>query len=152
MGSRRFAMVMTVVTLTVVGCSRGPKGVPRDPVTRVSGTILIDGKPEQMVSVQLARVGEPDSTATTSKALTPASFTDAEGKFSIGTYEGGPNGDGAPKGEYALTIQWGELNLIGGLYSGDKFKGKYADPAKSEFKVTVADKPVDLGNLELKTN
>lgn len=152
MCSRNLAVALTVILLINTGCSRGPKGIARDPVTRVSGTILIDGKPEQMVAVQLARLGEPDSKAGTSKVLTPSAFTNAEGKFSIGTYEGGSNGDGAPKGEYALTIQWGELNLIGGLYSGDKFKGKYADPAKSEFKVTVAEKPVDLGELELKTN
>lgn len=152
MGSKSLVAALAVILVTSTGCDRGPKGIVRDPVTRVSGTILIDGQPEQMVAVQLARVGEPDPKAGTSKVLTPSAFTDADGKFSIGTYDGGPNGDGAPKGEYALTIQWGQLNLIGGLYSGDKFKGKYADPAKSEFKVTVADKPVDLGELELETN
>ncbi|MFH1922367.1 MAG: hypothetical protein ABIP48_21095 [Planctomycetota bacterium] len=34
----------------------------------------------------------------------------------------------------------------------DKLKGKYSDPAKSEFKVTVTEgQPTDMGRFELTT-
>ena len=66
----------------------------------MTGKLLINGKPEESVLVRLNRVG-----ATESGKASPSALTNAEGSFSIGTYEGG--GDGAPDGEYAITFQWG---------------------------------------------
>ena len=150
----RFCVFGLLVSLAVVssGCQRGPKGVVRDKVSKVTGTLLIDGEAQESVAIRLIRIGEENPNAGTSKALTSSALTDKDGNFSIGTYENGPDADGAPVGEYALVFQWGQINLMGGgNYGGDKFKGKYADPAKSEFKVTVGDKPVDLGTIELST-
>lgn len=150
----RFCVFGFMVSLAVVsaGCQQGPKGVARDKVSKVTGKLRIDGEAHESVAIRLIRIGEANPAAGTSKALTSSALTDKDGKFSIGTYENGPNADGAPVGEYALVFQWGQINLMGGgNYGGDKFNGKYADPAKSEFKVTVADKPVDLGTIELST-
>lgn len=148
---RTLACFIAILTFTA-GCERGPKGVLRDKVSKVTGTLLIDGSPEELVAVRLIRVGTPSDSLGTSKALTSSGMTDKEGNFSIGTYENGPNADGAPPGEYVLVFQWGQINLMGGSgYGGDKFKGKYADPDKSEFKVTVESEPVDLGTIELTT-
>jgi hypothetical protein len=137
--------------LLVTGC--GPKDPPmvRDTVNKVTGRILIDGEPEPTVAVRLTRIGGPDASAGTSKMLTPGGFTDNDGKFSIGTYEGGADGDGAPDGKYAITIQWGQVNLLGGRYEGDLFNGKYADPDKSEFTVEVKGGPVEIPTIELTT-
>lgn len=133
------------------GCSKGPPPLVRDPVKKVTGTILIDGKPEMGVAIRLVPANGPNASLGTAKELTPSAMTDADGKFSIGTYDKGPGADGAPQGSYVMTVQWGAFNLMGGQYSGDKFKGKYMDPAKSEIKVTVADAPVDLGEIQLST-
>jgi hypothetical protein len=133
-----------------IGCTKKDEFV-RDPVNKVTGTLLIDGNPEPMVAVRLVRIEGADEGAGTSKALGPSAFTDGEGNFSIGTYDKGPDADGAPDGEYAMTFQWGQMNLMGGLYTGDKLNGKYADSKKSEYKVTVAGEPVDLGVIELST-
>ncbi|HEY0985291.1 hypothetical protein [Schlesneria sp. T3-172] len=151
-GHRFLLMMVTLgIFLGFIGCERGPKGVVRDKVSKVTGTLLIDGEPESMVAVRLIRVNGPDPEAGTSQVIVPSAYTDDEGKFTIGTYEGGPNADGAPKGDYAVVFQWGQINLIGGNYAGDKFKGKYSDPEKSEIKLTVADAPVDLGEIQLST-
>jgi hypothetical protein len=141
-----------VLIASATGCGREKSTFERDKVTRVTGTVHIDGKPESMVGVRLNRVNGPDEAAGTSKMLTPSGMTDTEGKFVIGTYDKGPEGDGAPDGEYTVTFQWGQINMLGGRYEGDKFAGKYADPAKSEVKVTVSGEPVDLGTIELTTS
>lgn len=143
-------LVVLVLVPLVSGCAKEKSTFVRDPVSKVTGAVLIDGKPETMVAVRLMRVGGPDETAGTSKMLTPSAFTDADGKFSIGTYDFGPGADGAPNGEYKITFQWGQINLLGGgRYEGDKFNGKYADPEKSPWSVTVAGQPVDVGTIEL---
>jgi hypothetical protein len=75
-------------------------------------------------------------------------MTDANGLFTISTYE---TGDGVPAGQYQLTFVWGQINLMNSQYSGDKLNGKYSDPAKSEHTLTVTDSddPHDLGVIEL---
>lgn len=139
-----------VLGMLLAGCQ--PKNTfVRDKTTKVTGVLLIDGKPEPLVNIRMNRVGTPDESAGTSKLLTASGMTDNEGKFVIGTYDKGLEGDGAADGEYVLTFQWGQINLIGGRYEGDKFKGKYADPTKSVHKVEVAGEPVDLGLIELES-
>lgn len=122
----------------------------RDPVNKVSGTLTIDGKPEPMVGVRMIRLGEPDLNGGTSQRLTASAFTDEQGKFVIGTYDKGPEADGAADGKYALTFQWGQISLLGGgRYEGDKFNGKYADPDKSEFIIRVEGGPVEIPPIDL---
>lgn len=133
----------------IAGCSKEESTFVRDPVTRVTGTLLIDGQPEEMVAIRLNRVGDVDENAGTSQVLTPSAFTDKEGKFSIGTYDKGPQGDGAAPGDYKLTFQWGQINLLGGRYEGDKFNGKYRNPDDSEWSITVVKDPVDVGTIDL---
>lgn len=149
---RRAALICLslVMAMAAKGCK--PKDTfVRDKTSKVTGVLTIDGRPEPMVSVRMIRVGEPDESATTSKLLTASGMTDEEGKFVIGTYDKGPEGDGAANGNYVLTFQWGQISLIGGRYEGDKFNGKYADPEKSEFKVEVAGAPIDLGVIDLES-
>jgi hypothetical protein len=139
------------LVLLAIGCGRGDPPMERDTVHKVTGKILIDGQPEPTVAVRLTRVGGPDASAGTSKMISPGGFTDNDGRFSIGTYEGGANGDGAPDGKYAITIHWGQVNLLGGRYEGDLFRGKYGDPDKSEFTVEVKGAPVEVPTIELST-
>ena len=136
------------ILLAASGCNKTPDGptLVQDKVTKVTGKLLINGKPEQQVLVKLHRIGVPDANAKTSQLLSKEAFTAADGSFSIGTYSGG---DGAPDGEYAVTFQWGMRNLLGGDYAGDLFGGKYNDPTKSEKKITIAGAPIDMGVIEL---
>ena len=131
----------------VVGCGgyEAPQPQERVETYPVTGIVKVDGQPVEKIAVRLHPVGGQQG-----KALPTASgFTDKDGKFSIGTYE---SGGGAPAGEYVLTFQWGQLNLMTNQYGGDKFKGKYLDPKKSQFKVKVEPgKPTDVGVIELST-
>lgn len=140
----RFGLSLLPAVLSmIIGCGGAEApSIVRDPVSKVTGKLLINGKPEASVLVRLNPVGSSDP-----DKKKPDGMTDAEGNFSIGTYEG--SGDGAPNGEYAVTFQWGMRALMGGNYGGDKFAGKYIDPEKSEFKLTVAGEPIDMGVIEL---
>lgn len=132
-GSRRVRHQLFVIALllfpALAGCGDGPKGGPRITTYPIEGVVTVDGVPTEQIQVICHPVGE-------SKVPTgSAAYTDAEGKFSIGTYE---SGDGAPAGEYKLTFMWGKINLMTGRYEGpDKLNGRYSDVEKSTFEVTV---------------
>lgn len=128
--------------LVVAGCGR--KGPPRKETFPVKGTLLIDGKPVGNVAVRCVSVQKLDATTPPS-----STFTRDDGTFEISTYE---KSDGVPEGEYVLTFQWGEHNLITRAYVGDKLGGRYADAKKSTIRFKVEKgKPVDLGKVELTT-
>jgi len=129
------------------GCSK-PKqpSYNRVPTFPVKGQVMVDDAPGANLQVVLNPVGAAAAPVTVS------AFSDAEGKFSIGTYDGS---DGAPAGEYKLTFAWKDINLMTGRYEGpDKLKDRYSDPAKSEFPVTVkegSETDLDLGVIKLTT-
>ncbi len=97
------------------------------------------------MSIQCINVAGMDvEQPTISRAL-----TDEEGKFEISTYE---SSDGVPEGDYVLTFTWGDYNAISRSYGPDKFKGKYADPEKSEHKFSVVSgEPTEIERIDLKT-
>jgi hypothetical protein len=69
--------------------------------------------------------------------LRPVAYVDEEGNFELTTYE---QGDGAPLGEYAITVEWREKPAT--PFSADKegkdrLRGKYANPAASKLRFTV---------------
>lgn len=69
----------------------------------------------------------------------PYGDTGPDGKFELNT---GAMGNGAPKGEYVVTIEVLRTGTdpIDGLEAEiDQLKGLYNDPAKSEWKVTLND-------------
>lgn len=128
-----------LLAILVAGCSEGPRGGPRLKTYPVTGTVLVDGVPAAGVTVEC----HPEPGAQLKHEA--ARGTDENGKFSIGTYE---SKDGLPEGTYKLAFIWPEMGLV----AKDKLKGAYADPKKSEFKVTVdTGKPNDLGEINLKT-
>jgi hypothetical protein len=139
------ALLVTLGLLTISGCggTTGPQGGPRIETTVVEGIVKVDGIPVPSLQVTAVPVNGPGAVPMKSSAL-----TNTEGVFSLSTYE---SGDGVPAGQYNLTFVWGQLNLLNGQYSGDKFNGKYADATKSEISLTVAndDEPHDLGVIEL---
>lgn len=119
----------------------------RKPTYPVKGRLLIDGKPPgEPVAVKCHPVKGIDTTNPT----VSSGFTNNDGTFQLSTYK---TGDGIPEGDYILTFVWGKRNVFTMQYGGpDKLKGRYSDPKKSNFKVTVtAGEPTDLGDLQLTT-
>ena len=150
MNFSRFAEFVSTSTFALsvfisAGCggSTGPQGGPRTETMTVKGVVKVDGAVAPYVKVAAVAANGPGAVPMESSAL-----TDPEGAFSLSTYE---SGDGVPAGEYKLIFVWGQINLMNGQYSGDKFNGKYADAEKSEMSLTIAngDEPRDLGVIEL---
>ena len=111
----------------------------------IRGTFLFDGKPAEGLQIQFHDLKGTD----TNQPTFPQATTDASGAIKVSTYT---EGDGAPAGDYALTISWKEFSTLSRSYSGpDKLKQKYSDPKKTSVKLTVGGgTPNDLGSVELK--
>ena len=143
-----FLIFSTIAGSVLTGCSKKEEPF-RKQTSGVSGQVIVDGVPvpaENPMKVDCHNVAGMDQEhPTISSALTRE-----DGKFEISTYE---SGDGLPAGEYVLTFMWGKMNLIAGTYTGpDKLKGKYNNPDKSQFKISVKEgEPVELGEIKLKT-
>ncbi|OYW24375.1 MAG: hypothetical protein B7Z55_02355 [Planctomycetales bacterium 12-60-4] len=137
------ALSLFLALVPLGGCKSEQRGGPRVKTIPVTGVVSVDGSPAASLKVECHR-DTPDPAF----PMVPTAITAADGKFTIGTYEGS---DGAPAGNYHLTFVWGEFNLINGQYSGDKLKKKYADPKASEIKLSISDSDsrIDLGELKL---
>jgi hypothetical protein len=134
-------LLMAIVLVSACSCSGDNRG--RKETYPVTGEVHVDGQPAAGIAVTLHDVKGIDSENPTTSSTT----TDDDGKFSASTYE---EGDGAPAGEYVLTFRWGKLNRMSMQFEGDELKGKYSDPTKSEFRVTVEEgKRADIGRIEL---
>lgn len=116
------------------------------PTTPVSGQILVDGEPMKDIWVKLHLEGA------TPETVQPAAQTDEEGKFKITTYIGG---DGAPEGEYKITVEWLTWRQFGASWVGpNKLAGVCGDPKTTEFSVSVGSEPIELPafDVEAKEN
>jgi hypothetical protein len=112
------------VVLAVAACSA--KRPDHPPVYPVRGELLVHGKPAVGAVVSFHPVGNsaPD-------AVKPQATVEADGTFRPNTFD---LRDGAPAGEYALTVFWpGGKGHVG----PDRLKGRYRDPARPVLKVTV---------------
>ncbi|HEY0980987.1 hypothetical protein [Schlesneria sp.] len=91
----------------------------------VSGTVMIDGEPQAGVNLYL--YGSPPATPL------KECRTDDEGNFCWSTYTAC---DGLAPGNYTLGFEY--VPKMKKNDSGvDLFKGKYKNPAKNEYKLTV---------------
>lgn len=142
---RRPLELCLVVLAVFLFCSCSGKRDYGKETFPVIGTVYVDGEPAAGLSLTLHAVNGLDAEVPTFSATT----TKEDGTFAISTFE---EGDGVPVGEYVVTFEWGKLNMISMSYEGDRLKGKYNDPAKSDVKVTVTEgQPTDLGQIDLTT-
>ena len=120
------SVLVALACAVAVGC--GGRGISAPRTAPVSGTVLFKGKPAEGVKVTL----HPKF----NMMFTPNGVTGKDGRFILST---AAPVDGAPPGEYSVTF---ELLRAGADKNGldtelDVWKGKYADPAKSSWKVTI---------------
>ncbi|MCA9005909.1 MAG: hypothetical protein KDA70_11625 [Planctomycetaceae bacterium] len=134
-------LIVLCAIFTIFGCGNSePKGGPRAKTVPLTGTVLVDGKPEEGVTVSC----HPVNGGVNNRVL--SGTTDASGKVFISTYV---SGDGVPPGEYTLTFKWVEK---GPGSEKDLLKGRYTNPEKSEHKVTATEgQAADLNEINLKT-
>jgi hypothetical protein len=132
------ALALAAVTVAVTACGDG-----RRKVYPVRGVILVDGKPAPDCIIMFHPPAGDDP-----KRVMPFGQADADGKFAMCSYV---NGDGAPEGDYVVTFEWPERSgLMKQNFEGpDRLKGRYYDPKKSNFRVTVEKKEQELPPFEL---
>ena len=133
-----------LLCLLTIGCFRAERKPPNaKPVIPVSGVVHVGAAPRAGIQIKFHAASQDPQNATLSVAT-----TDAEGRFKAWTYK--PD-DGVPPGDYAVTFDDQSKKKPHERTSPDLFKGKYSDPKKSKFKITVPEdgKPIDMGTIEL---
>jgi hypothetical protein len=130
-------MFFMVGLLGLWGCSSTSPGTENQmPVHPVKGSVTADGKPAVAAFVLFTPVNEsPDS-----KEPRPRAEVKDDGSFAISTYGAE---DGAPLGEYIVTIVWEDRDV------GDKLHGRYCDSKTSTLRATVKEGMNDLPPFKL---
>jgi hypothetical protein len=122
-------LVLVVTLACLAGCA-GPRRVKVHPV---QGKLLVGGQPAADAKVAFHPIGQAGPLA-----RLPVATTAADGSYRLMTYV---SGDGAPAGEYAVTVVWPDSSqphdeCADGV-AHDRLKGRYADPDRSPLRVTV---------------
>jgi len=128
-------LTLAVLLAMSLGCSNSGKAG----IYPVRGKVVIDGQPAQGAIVTLYPVA---GGATSARSM---ATTNADGSFQVSTFG---KYDGAPSGEYAVTLVWPEYNEAGEAGS-DRLKGRFATVAKPFTKITVAERENVLDPFEV---
>lgn len=131
---------LALVSLLAVGCGGDKADARRVPVYPVQGTITFRGQPVPGAVVTL------HPTAPAEGVPSPRAQVGRDGSLRVSTYDGG---DGAPAGEYIVTVKWFKLVGAGNdvVAGPNVIPPKYSAPASSGLVVQVAegqDNRVDL--------
>jgi hypothetical protein len=120
------ALALVVQSLALFGCAGG-----RQPVYPVHGKVVDSrNRPATGALVIFNRIGEIGA-----GSLKPVGRVEEDGEFRLTTYT---EEDGAPAGEYAVTILWPAPRKGPFVPEGpDQLKGSYADPKNPKFRFTV---------------
>ena len=132
---------LTAAVLAIALCT-SCNGDTRKPVHPTRGKVVNkNGAAPEGVLVIFTPVGETDAAKNWPHGF-PRATTDKDGAFALTTYA---SDDGIPAGEYIVTMQW--TPPVSGNEerdAPDKFGGRYADPKKSTWKVTIIEGNNDL--------
>jgi hypothetical protein len=137
---RLAALALGLLTLVMAGCQKQDARVAVYPV---NGKVTFKGEAPSGAFVAF-HAAQPLPADTP----TPTAKVQPDGSFSLTTFEGN---DGAPSGEYAVTIQWSPIKKVGAEYKAlpNVIPTKYADAASSPWKVSIRDTPNDLPALDI---
>ena len=131
-----------LLALAAVGCG-GSDG--RKPTFPTRGKVLVGGKPAAKAQVTFHPRSDPDG-----KSPRPSATVEADGSFTLQTYTAG---DGAPAGDYAVTVSWpqGESPIGGDADAGpDRLGNRYSNPKTTTLSATVSAAPTEIPAYNLK--
>jgi hypothetical protein len=131
------AAVATGVVL-LSGCGRD--GVKLYPVT---GKVLVNGNPAANAMVVFHPVG-----AVAADAVRPRATVGSDGSFTLTTHQAG---DGAPPGEYRVTVELWLSSGKGDESPTSRLPAVYARPESSGLSATVNAGPTELQPFNLKS-
>ncbi|TWT51805.1 hypothetical protein KOR42_32780 [Thalassoglobus neptunius] len=136
--NKRSSVSLLAVTLTlVVGCGKADWQADTYPAR---GTLTINGENPVGALVELHPTGE----ATDVRNSLPWGLVEEDGTFTLSTYE---MGDGAPPGQYSVTIKWSPD--VNSPTLADRLNGAYRDPRKSQWTVTIAEEDNEIPLIEI---
>jgi hypothetical protein len=133
------AVVSALCLSALVACVAGCGGPSRPAVHPVTGHVFF----QKTTPAAGAFVVFQPVTDGLEKAMAARPFAkvESDGSFSLTTYEAG---DGAPEGEYGVTVVWappaaskGPRITDGGATLPDKLGGRYGNPKKPALKASV---------------
>lgn len=124
------------VCLTGIGCGDGwrAKTYP------AAGRLTINGVAPEGARVHLHSVGQKVDQRNSS----PWGIVQKDGTYTLSTYE---KGDGAPPGEYKVTLRWPFEPNAPDL--GDRLGYAFATPEKSKWQVTIKEGDNQLPPIEV---
>lgn len=128
-----------LVVLTLTGCGEAKKP-GRVPVFPTAGSVAVKGKPEADVMLLFHPLGDG------LKDVRCYARSAADGSFKVSTYE---TGDGAPEGEFAVTMTWPTVSVEDGGFGEDRWKGKFNNPQSTPFKATIKGPQTELSKFEV---
>jgi hypothetical protein len=140
LGSRRAGLAAVFgVALLCSSCGTGN----HLPVHPVHGQVLVDGRPASNALVVFHPVGDGPA-----RELRPVGHVGTDGTFILTTYA---RGDGAPAGDYAVTVDWRQPTPpVDGAEPGPSLlPARYNSPTASNLRVTVAQGQNDLQAFQL---
>ncbi|MBX9584376.1 MAG: hypothetical protein K2X87_29095 [Gemmataceae bacterium] len=135
-------MVRRAARLSAVALAAALAGCgPADPkLSPVTGKVFVGDAPAEYATVVFHPVGPaaPD-------AVKPRATVGADGSYTLSTHAAG---DGAPPGQYRVTVEW----WLSGMKKAtdpdtppkNRLPAKYADPAASGLTATVGDGPTEV--------
>lgn len=128
---RRAAVLVPILLGCVItGCGTGfEKTYP------VTGSLLVDDVPAHRAKLVFFPVGEGAE-----KRVKPVAVVGEDGNYTVTTFL---TGDGAPAGEYMVTVVWPKYEIVEHeeIDVGDLLKGQFNDHRNPFLKVTI--KPAD---------
>jgi hypothetical protein len=140
---------LALLALSGLGCSRGK------PLYPVTAQIYVDGRPAAGALVVLHPVNDSGPAA-----IRPSGYVDDGGNVKLMSFVTATRGtgEGAPAGEYIVTIAWFPTDVKEYLSKHpntavpDKLKGRYSQPDKSALRATVQPQPTTLPRIDLKND
>jgi len=134
-------LLLAALVVLVAGCGgKGPRLYPG------KGAVRINGEPAKDVNVLFTPVASPEAGAT---PLSPAAVTGEDGSFQLMSFK--PS-DGAPAGDYQVTVIY-PMNRFNKHLSGiDRLRGKFANPQTSGLTAKVEPRSNDLPPFDLKAD
>lgn len=137
----RHAAAVALLLGAISGCGEAIDGPPIYPV---EGKVLVDGKPAEKAEV----IFHPLS-GDTKGSPPPTAQVEADGTFRPSTRLAH---DGAPAGEYGISIVWRKITVVEGeeIAGADILKGRFSDPKRSGLTATIKEGDNILEPFELK--
>ncbi len=142
----RAGLLLGLATASLL-CAACGSDSGRQPVYPVQGRVLFNGKPVSRALVVFHAEGEEAK-----KAPRPHAQTRADGSFVLTTYAGE---DGAPAGNYVVTVECWETNLSRKAREGESdppvnyLPGPYCRPQTSGLRTQVRQQPNQLPAFRL---